>query len=194
MSNYKESLTEKEQIDYEFHLGLLKKAVNDNLETTRITIAEGFYTLFALDAKEAGYEVFNVSQGYFDRTVNVYLKKHTNTSVNWQQVRINAAIAAMQGFCANPKFFDYNNGTTIPEAATIYADSLIKELKEQQDNEVRCIDEELSGKISNDGLPVIIDFYEFNSDKVELFLGDRFEIKETDGRFYAVRKQMDNVI
>ena len=173
---------------------MLEKAANDNLETTRITIAEGFYTLFALDAKEAGYEVFNVSQGYFDRTVNVYLKKHTNTSVNWQQVRINAAIAAMQGFCANPKYFDYNHGLTMYEAATTYADSLIKKLKEQQDNEVRCIDKELSKEISTGNLPGIIDFYGINCDKVELFLGDRFEIKETDGRFYAVRKQIDNVI
>lgn len=48
---------------------------------------------------------------------------------NWQQVRIQAAIAAMQGFCANPNYFELNSGATIPEAAIVYSDDLIEKLK-----------------------------------------------------------------
>lgn len=53
----------------------------------------------------------------------------TEKPIDWQQVRIQAAIAAMQGFCANPSFFDLNNGATIPEASIVYANELVKELK-----------------------------------------------------------------
>jgi site-specific recombinase XerC len=49
--------------------------------------------------------------------------------VNWQQVHIQAAIAAMQGFCANPNYFKLNSGATIPEAAIVYSDDLIEKLK-----------------------------------------------------------------
>jgi hypothetical protein len=49
--------------------------------------------------------------------------------VNWQQVHIQAAIAAMQGFCANPNYFELNSGATIPEAAIVYSDDLIEKLK-----------------------------------------------------------------
>lgn len=49
-------------------------------------------------------------------------------NVDWQQVRIQAAIAAMQGMCANPNYFDLCN-EPIPEAAIIYADDLVERLK-----------------------------------------------------------------
>lgn len=52
-----------------------------------------------------------------------------NPYINWQQVRIQAAIAAMQGFCANPNYFELNSGATIPEAAIVYSDDLIEKLK-----------------------------------------------------------------
>lgn len=52
-----------------------------------------------------------------------------NRPVDWQQVRVQSAIAAMQGFCANPNFFELNNGATIPEAAIAYSDDLIEKLK-----------------------------------------------------------------
>ena len=48
---------------------------------------------------------------------------------DWQQVRIQAAIAAMQGMCANPAYFELNSGCPIPEAAVIYADALVEKLK-----------------------------------------------------------------
>jgi hypothetical protein len=48
---------------------------------------------------------------------------------DWQQVRIQAAIAAMQDFCANPNYFELNSGATIPEAAIVYSDDLIEKLK-----------------------------------------------------------------
>lgn len=54
-----------------------------------------------------------------------------NRPVDWQQVRIQAAIAAMQGMCANPRYFDLNNGVPITEASIIYADDLIERLKEE---------------------------------------------------------------
>ena len=50
---------------------------------------------------------------------------------NWQQIRIQAAIAAMQGMCANPNYFDLCN-EPIPEAAIIYADDLVERLKGEE--------------------------------------------------------------
>lgn len=52
-----------------------------------------------------------------------------NRPVDWQQARIQSAIAAMQGFCANPNYFELNSGATIPEAAIVYSDVLIEKLK-----------------------------------------------------------------
>ena len=53
----------------------------------------------------------------------------TEKPIDWQKVRIQAAIAAMQGFCANPNYFELNSGATIPEAAIVYSDDLIEKLK-----------------------------------------------------------------
>lgn len=49
-------------------------------------------------------------------------------TVDWQQVRIQAAIAAMQGMCASKSFFSLTN-ECIPQIAVKYADALVKELK-----------------------------------------------------------------
>ena len=128
MSKYKENLTEKEIIDYELYFRELKKAADDGLETVRISIKDYFYTIFADDAKEAGYEVLNVSKGYFNGYISVYLKKRTETTIDWQQVRIQAAIAAMQGLLSNEKQVHIK----VSEAAYIsvlYADALIEGLK-----------------------------------------------------------------
>ena len=59
-------------------------------------------------------------------------KKNINENgvdkVDWQQVRIQAAIAAMQGMCASKSFFSLTN-ECIPKIAVKYADALVKELK-----------------------------------------------------------------
>lgn len=60
---------------------------------------------------------------------DVELIKDASNTTDWQQVRIQAAIAAMQGFCANPNYFELNSGATIPEAAIVYSDDLIEKLK-----------------------------------------------------------------
>ena len=100
MINYKECLTEKEQVDYEFHLSVLNEIAKNNLEDANICIKDGFYTLFAQDAKKAGYDILNVSKAYFDRSYDVFLKKRPITN-NWEQVRIQVAIDAMQGILAS---------------------------------------------------------------------------------------------
>lgn len=100
MINYKECLTEKEQVDYEFHLSVLNEIAKNNLEDANICIKDDFFTLFAQDAKKAGYDILNVSKAYFDRSYDVFLKKRPITN-NWEQVRIQVAIAAMQGILSS---------------------------------------------------------------------------------------------
>ena len=56
-----------------------------------------------------------------------------STSTDWEQVRINAAIAAMQGLLANPQLF-YDNGEEkiiIEARAMSKADELIRRLKKE---------------------------------------------------------------
>lgn len=67
--------------------------------------------------------------GNFIRIGINWADRHPKDEVNWQQVRIQASIAAMQGFCANPNYFELNSGATIPEAAIVYSDDLIEKLK-----------------------------------------------------------------
>ena len=128
MSNYKESLSEKEQFDYKFRLRILNDMVKDNLEDAKICIEDGFYNLFAEDAKEAGYDIISVSKAYFDGYYDVFLKKHPKETNNWEQVRIQAAIAAMQGICASPVSV-IGNEISLAEVSVKFADALVKELK-----------------------------------------------------------------
>ena len=100
MSDYKECLSDKDLVKYEYHLSVLKDIVLRNLEDANICIRDGFYTLFAQDAKKAGYDILNVSKAYFDRSYDVFLKKRPITN-NWEQVRIQVAIDAMQGILAS---------------------------------------------------------------------------------------------
>ena len=58
-----------------------------------------------------------------------FADKNPIDRTDWQKIRIQAAIAAMQGFCANPNYFELNSGATIPEAAIVYSDDLIEKLK-----------------------------------------------------------------
>lgn len=51
--------------------------------------------------------------------------------VDWNQVRIQAATAAMQGFLANPSFYaDVTGPGTVADKSVQFADELIKKLKE----------------------------------------------------------------
>ena len=128
MRNYKECLTEKEQVDYEFHLSVLNEIVTQNLEDVRICIKNVFYTLFAEDAKKAGYDILNVSNAYSDHSYDVFLKKRPKETDSWEQVRIQAAIAAMQGICASPVNV-VRNETTLAEVSVNIAEKLVEALK-----------------------------------------------------------------
>lgn len=59
---------------------------------------------------------------------DIELIKDSSSTIDWQQVRIQAAIAAMQGMCASKSFFSLTN-ECIPQIAVKYADALVKELK-----------------------------------------------------------------
>ena len=128
MRNYKECLSQKDQVDYEFHLSVLNEIANNNLEDAKICIEDGYYTLFAEDAKKAGYDILNVSKGYFDRSYDVFLKKRPKETNNWEQVRIQAAIAAMQGICASPVNV-VRNETDLAEVSVKIAEKLVEALK-----------------------------------------------------------------
>lgn len=76
--------------------------------------------------------------GNFIRVGINWADRHPKDEVNWQQVRIQAAIAAMQGITSNPYFtqeFDRISKTVeqIRERAAIisveFAEALVKELK-----------------------------------------------------------------
>jgi hypothetical protein len=128
MSDYKECLSDKDLVKYEYHLSVLKDIVLRNLEDANICIRDGFYTLFAQDAKEAGYDIISVSKAYFDGYCDVFLKKHPKETNNWEQVRIQASIAAMQGICASPVNV-IGNEISLAEVSVKFADALVKELK-----------------------------------------------------------------
>ena len=59
--------------------------------------------------------------------------------IDWDQVRINAAIAAMQGLCANPSWVDLMCSKTAQHAiyqADVLIDLLIYSSKEQESDSV----------------------------------------------------------
>ena len=50
--------------------------------------------------------------------------------VDWQQIRIQAAIAAMKGLISNPDDFTTNQSPSgIAKKSVMFADALVKELK-----------------------------------------------------------------
>lgn len=128
MSNYKERLSQKDQVDYEFHLSVLNDIAKNNLEDANICIKDGFYNLFAEDAKKAGYDILNVSKAYFNRYYDVFLKKRPKETDSWEQVRIQAAISAMQGICASP-VNAVRNETILAEVSVNIAEKLVEALK-----------------------------------------------------------------
>ena len=128
MSNYKECLTKKEQFEYEYYLSVLDDIITHNLEDAKIYITHRFYTLFAEDAKKAGYNILSVSKSDLNGFYDVFLKKHPKETNNWEQVRIQASIAAMQGICASPVNV-IRNEKSLAEVSVKFADALVKELK-----------------------------------------------------------------
>lgn len=130
MSNYKETLSELEQLHYKLYLDILKEIVKNNLEDAKVSIRDGFYTLFAEDAKEAGYDILNVFNSDLNGFLNVFLKKHPVETENWNQVRIQAAIAAMQGMLAKRSSSVMFEDAIIKESVLL-ADLLVKELKRE---------------------------------------------------------------
>lgn len=128
MSNYKECLSEKERFEYEYYLRVLDEVATQNLEDVKICIKNGLYTLFAEDAKKEGYDILNVCKSYFNDFYDVFLKKRPEETNNWEQVRIQAAIAAMQGICASPVNV-IENETTLAEVSVKIAEKLVEALK-----------------------------------------------------------------
>lgn len=109
MKQFKEStiiptMTREEQIKKAWELGFKNVVESLDTERTKEDVACMFFELGCRWADE-------------------------DSPIDWQQVRIQAAIAAMQGFCANPNYFELNSGATIPEAAIVYSDDLIEKLK-----------------------------------------------------------------
>lgn len=130
MSDYKECLSDKDLVKYEYHLSVLKDIVLRNLEDANICIRDGFYTLFAQDAKEAGYDIISVSKAYFDGYCDVFLKKCPKETSNWEQVRIQTAIEMMKSMCSS-KSYDTFSIDEIARFSVKYADTLVKELKRE---------------------------------------------------------------
>ena len=128
MSNYKETLSNLEQLHYKIYLDTLKKIVENNLEDAKVSVRNGFYTLFAEDAKEAGYDILNVFNSDLNGFFDVYLKKRPKETENWNQVRIQASIAAMQGICASPVNV-IGNEISLAEESVKIADALVEVLK-----------------------------------------------------------------
>lgn len=52
--------------------------------------------------------------------------------IDWEQVRINAAIAAMQAYIGNGDYVEHNRESVIAAWSVMHADALIEELKNQQ--------------------------------------------------------------
>ena len=59
---------------------------------------------------------------------NFLTKAKGKSKVNWEQVRIQAAIAAMQGILSNASSISVKDEIVIHESAK-FADALVKELK-----------------------------------------------------------------
>ena len=68
-----------------------------------------------------------------EKRLNIYwdfedVEEAPDTDVNWEQVRIKAAISALQGFCCNSEAFN-NDDDKLAKWSVSCADALIAELK-----------------------------------------------------------------
>ena len=68
--------------------------------------------------------------GNFIRVGINWADRHPKDEVNWQQVRIQAAIAAMQGICANEEAFVNMENSLIVRNSVELSDLLVDQLKE----------------------------------------------------------------
>lgn len=61
---------------------------------------------------------------------DIELIKDSSSTIDWQQARIQAAIAAMKGLISNPDDFTTNQSPSgIAKKSVMFADALVKELK-----------------------------------------------------------------
>lgn len=61
----------------------------------------------------------------------IYLRITDWDNIDWNQIRIQASISAMQGFLANPSFYgDVTGPGTVADNSVQFADELIQKLKE----------------------------------------------------------------
>lgn len=60
---------------------------------------------------------------------NFLTKAKGKSKVNWEQVRIQAAIAAIKGICSNSSSFATMNNQRIVKESIGIADAFVKELK-----------------------------------------------------------------
>ena len=61
---------------------------------------------------------------------DIELIKDSSSTIDWQQVRIQAAIAVMKGLISNPDDFTTNQSPSgIAKKSVMFADALVKELK-----------------------------------------------------------------
>ena len=66
----------------------------------------------------------------FFKNMQADCKKMNNYTTDWQQVRIQAAIAVMKGLISNPDDFTTNQSPSgIAKKSVMFADELVKELK-----------------------------------------------------------------
>ena len=61
---------------------------------------------------------------------DIELIKDSSSTIDWQQIRIQASIAAMKGLISNPDDFTTNQSPSgIAKKSVMFADALVKELK-----------------------------------------------------------------
>jgi hypothetical protein len=58
-------------------------------------------------------------------------EKQTQEELDWQSLRNQVAVAAMQGMLSNPQSY-LGEGDTYPKAAVRFADALIEELRKER--------------------------------------------------------------
>ena len=60
------------------------------------------------------------------------MKETTDTDIDWEQVKIKAAISALQGFCSNSEAFN-NEDDKLAKWSVSCADALIPVLKKENE-------------------------------------------------------------
>ena len=71
------------------------------------------------------------------RLADLNIEVGTAMTIDWEQVRIHAAIAALNGLTSNPSFEGHTLEDVVAECITI-ADALVAELKRSEDVYAEC--------------------------------------------------------